>query len=250
MALNLNEFYFMGARGTTIRKRGTGQRECYIKNLVKINIDDSVAENFIRGGFGNEKLDVIYGDREASLTGATATYNPDLIKVMSKSELTEKAKDLSYTQDLEVANGKFSLKYTPKVGTTPQVWALNSLGEETKLTLGTATSGQFAITGKDITCEGTVKNIRVTYDIAETVDTIEFKEVASEAYDITTTLVCKKIGTSQIVECLLEVPNGTVTPTFNFDVSNDGSVPEVVELKINMLKDPVKNYPYAFNFIR
>ena len=249
MAINLNDFYFLGARGTTIRKRGTRERVCYIKNLVKINIDDSIAEDFIRGGFGNEKIDTIYGDRDASMTGSTATYNPDLIKVMSKSELVSKTKTLGYTEDLAISNGKFTLKEAPKVGTTPQVWSVDALGIEAKLTLGTATANQFAITGKDITCAAGVNNIRVTYDFEKATDTIEFKEVTSEAYDITTTLVCKKIGTSEVVECLLEVPNGTITPTFTFEVSNDGSVPAPVELKISMLKDPVKNYPYAFNFI-
>lgn len=249
MAINLNDFYFLGARGTTIRKRGTRERVCYIKNLVKVNVDDSIAEDFIRGGFGHEKIDTIYGDRDASMTGSTATYNPDLIKVMSKSELASKTKTLGYTEDLAISNGKFTLKETPKVGTTPQVWAVDQLGLETKLTLGTATSGQFAITAKDITCAAGVVNIRACYDFEKAIDTIEFTEVTSESYDISTTLVCKKIGTSEVVECLLEVPNGTITPTFTFEVSNDGSVPAPVELKINMLKDPVKNYPYAFNFI-
>ncbi|MGL6175135.1 MAG: hypothetical protein ACRC1P_11070 [Cellulosilyticaceae bacterium] len=246
---NLESFAFIGVKNLVFKNKQTGRVECNLKHMVNINIEDSMAEDFLRGAYGNEKLLTIFGDRDSKLTGSTATQTTDLIKVMSNSEIATKMKDIQQVEDISLVGGKFTLKLNPVSGAAMDVYAIGSDGKSTRLTLGAAaTDGQYAITGKDITCNSSVKRVRVFYMANEEVETIEIKDITPKNWDINGLLVAKEIETGKLFTCVLEVPNGSVTPNFSMGAENKGGAPAPVDLTINMMKDEGKGYPYALNF--
>lgn len=254
MSNKLESFAFIGVKGATFKDKNTGAVACYLKHLVRIGIDDTLAEDFLKGGLGMEKLLTVYGDRDSKLTGSTATQTTDLIKIMSNSEIKTVTKAIDQVEEPTLTGGKFTLKLEALTGTTVEVWAIGTNGKSTKLTLGNPTTNatEFSVevvSGKSVvTCHSTVKRCRVFYVANEEVQAIEINEITPKNWDFSGDLIAKEIETGDLYICNIKAPNTSVTPNFSTASENSASAPAAVEISVNMMKSEGHGYVYALNF--
>lgn len=247
---NLSSFAFLGVKDFVISDKMTGEVACNLKHLVSLNLEDTMSEDFLRGGYGNSKLLTVYGDRSTVLTGSTATQTTALMKIMSNSTTETKTKELQQVEEPTLSGGKFSLKLMPVSGAAITVCALDSFGKELKLTAGSPTNPkEYSIVGKDITANSSVKAIRVYYIAQQEAECIEVKDITPKTWSGTGLLIAKEVETGKLFKALLECPNMSITPNFSMSAANDGQVPAAVELTINLMMDNGKGYPYSISFV-
>lgn len=251
---NIESFAFLGIRGLAFKDRESGDVECYLKHLVNVQISDGLQSDFLRGGMNNEKLLVVYGDRDSKLTASTATQTTELIKIMSNSDSVEKIKTVDQIEEIGVSGGKFTLKLEAKAGEAMTIYSIAKNGKSSKLTLGSPSTnqGEYSVTtsnGKTvITCHASVIKIRAHYASDEQVTAIEVKDITPKNWCLSCDLVAKEVETGKLYICSLEVPNASVTPNFAMSAENTSGAPAAVDLEIEMLKDEGKGFVYSLNF--
>ena len=249
----LGSFALIGIKDLVAKDRTTKAVEAKLSHLVNINISDELSTDYLRGGYTNPKLLTIYGDRDTTLTATSATMSTDLLKILTNSTTQVKTKSEQMVEDLEISGGKFTISATPTVGVTPTIFAIDQFGKEIKpaLVVGTPSSNEtdYSILGKDITCHSSVKKIRAYYETEVEVETIEIADVTPKNFEFSGLAVAKEIESGKLYKVWIEIPNGSITPSYSIGAKNEASAPDSVELTIDCLKDTSRGYPIAISFL-
>ena len=248
----LGSFALIGIKDLVVKDRATKAIEAKFSHLVNINIADELSTDYLRGGYTNPKLLTIYGDRDTTLTATSATMSTDLLKILTNSSTEVKTKSEQMVEDLDVKDGKFTIQYEVTSGVAPTIFALDKFGKEIKpaLEVGSpVTEGKYSITGKDITCHESVTKIRVYYESMVEVETIEIADVTPKNFEFAGLAVAKEIESGKLYKVWIEIPNGSITPSYNIGAKNEASAPDSVELTIDCLLDTSKGYPIAISFL-
>ena len=249
----LGSFALIGIKDLVVKDRTTKAVEAKFSHLVNINIADELSTDYLRGGYSNPKLLTIYGDRNTTLTATSATMSTELLKILTNSETVVKTKSEQMVEEPELKGGKFSITKEVTSGVAPTIFALDQFGKEIKpaLTVGTPLSnpGDYSISGKDITCHSSVTRVRVYYESMVEVETIEVTDVTPKNFEFAGLAVAKEIESGKLYRVWIEIPNGSITPSYNIGAKNEASAPDSVELTIDCLQDTSKGYPIAISFL-
>ena len=249
----LASFAFIGIKDFVIRDKTTHAVACTLKHMVGLDIEDTTAQDFLKGGLGMDKLLTLYGSRDCKLTGQTATQTTDLIKVMSNTSMVIKTKPQQQIEEPLLIGGKFTLNLVPSAGISPTIYKIDANGKEVKpaLVVGSPTTKEtdYSIANtKEITCHTSVTKIRVYYDSDIEVETLEMAENVSKNWEGSGLLLVKEIETGALYNAWLDCPNMSVQPSFKLSVANSESAPSPIDLTIDLMKDTAKGYPYAISF--
>lgn len=249
----LGSFALIGIKDLVVKDRTTKAVEAKFSHLVNINIADELSTDYLRGGYTNPKLLTIYGDRDTTLTATSATMSTDLLKILTNSNTQVKTKSEQMVEDLELSGGGFTISADVTSGVAPTIFALDQFGKEIKpaLKVGTPGSneGDYSISGKKITCHSSVTKIRAYYETMVEVETIEIADVTPKNFEFAGLAVAKEIESGKLYRVWIEIPNGSITPSYNIGAKNEASAPDSVELTIDCLKDTSKGYPIAISFL-
>lgn len=248
----LGSFALVGIKDLIAKDRSTKLPVAKFSHLVNINISDELSADYLRGGYTNPKLLTIYGDRNTTLTATSATMSTDLLKVLTNSQVEVKTKKQQMVEEPELKMSKFNITKQVAGGTTPTIYKLDEFGKEVHpaLTAGEATNeGEYSISTTQISCHTSVKRIRVYYETEVEVETIEIKDVTPKNYEFAGIAVAKEIESGKLYRVWIEIPNGSITPSYNIGAKNEATAPDSVELTIDCLQDNAKGYPIALSFL-
>ena len=249
----LGSFALIGIKDLVVKDRTSKAVEAKFSHLVNINIADELSTDYLRGGYTNPKLLTIYGDRDTTLTATSATMSTDLLRILTNSDAEVKTKSEQMVEDLELKGGTFTISEEITSGVAPTIFALDQFGKEIKpaLKVGTPTTnqGDYSIAGKVITCHSSVTKIRAYYETMVEVETIEIADVTPKNFEFAGLAVAKEIESGKLYKVWIEIPNGSITPSYNIGAKNEASAPDAVDLTIDCLLDTSKGYPIAISFL-
>lgn len=250
----VQSFVYLGIKDFLIRDRETKKEVCKLKHLVNINLSDETSQEFLRGGYKNPKLLVLYGDRNCQLTASTSTQSADLIKVMFNNDTVTKTKSLPVVETLNLADGTFALSKTPSTGVPITVFKVDAnTGKELKpaLVVGTPVSNptDYSILTNKITCHSTVKKIVVSYNADVEVESLEMADGTPKNWEACGILYAKEIETGNIYKAWLELPNISFLPKNTISAKNESGTPDAVEFTVDLMNG-ADGYPYALDFQR
>lgn len=248
--MKLESFAFIGIKNLVIKDRETHATKCLLPHLVNLSLNDETARDYLRGGLGNPKLLTVFGDRDTTLTGTTATMTADLMSVMTSNDVETATKPVQVVETLEGTSGAFTLTQQPST-TNPAitVWKVDDVGKSELLTKGDAVSeGVYTITDKAIATEATVARIKVAYMVDKEVQGIAGKDFVAKTYEANGILLVQEIESDKIFTVDLELPRITVAPSYSLSAKNESGAPDTVELTIDLLKDDNKGYSYYLAF--
>lgn len=245
----ISSYAYIGIKNLIFKNKQTGEVVTNVKHLVDLNLTDQMQEDFLKGGYGMNKLLSVYSGRDTKLDGTTATQTTGLNKIMSNNDIVLKTKPDQQVEDLAISGGKFTLKLDPSAGEAITVYSIDNIGKETKLTLGAASNPlEYTITGKIITCHTSVTKIRVFYMSDVAVESLEIKDITPKNWSAVGILVAKEIESGKLFKCTLDMPNVSVAPNFNSSFKNSEGAPDPVSISISLMMDEGKGYVYSMNF--
>lgn len=248
--MKLESFAFIGIKNLVIKDRETHATKCLLPHLVNLSLNDETARDYLRGGLGNPKLLTVFGDRDTTLTGTTATMTADLMSVMTSNDVETATKPVQVVETLEGTSGAFTLTQVPST-TNPAitVWKVDDVGKSELLTKGDAVAeGVYTITAQAIETEATVTRIKVAYMVDKEVQGIAGKDFVAKTYEANGILLVQEIESDKIFTVDLELPRITVAPSYSLSAKNESGAPDTVELTIDLLKDDNKGYSYYLAF--
>lgn len=248
--MKLESFAFIGIKNLVIKDRETHATKCLLPHLVNLSLNDETARDYLRGGLGNPKLLTVFGDRDTTLTGTTATMTADLMSVMTSNDVETATKPVQVVETLEGTSGAFTLTQEPSTTNTAiTVWKVDDVGKSELLTKGESVSeGVYTITAKAIATEETVTRIKVAYMVDKEVQGIAGKDFVAKTYEANGILLVQEIESDKIFTVDLELPRITVAPSYSLSAKNESGAPDTVELTIDLLKDDNKGYSYYLAF--
>lgn len=248
--MKLESFAFIGIKNLVIKDRETHATKCLLPHLVNLSLNDETARDYLRGGLGNPKLLTVFGDRDTTLTGTTATMTADLMSVMTSNDVETATKPVQVVETLEGTSGAFTLTQEPSTTNTAiTVWKVDDVGKSELLTKGDAVEeGKYTITAKAIATEETVTRIKVAYMVDKEVQGIAGKDFVAKTYEANGILLVQEIESDKIFTVDLELPRITVAPSYSLSAKNESGAPDTVELTIDLLKDDNKGYSYYLAF--
>ena len=248
--MKLESFAFIGIKNLVIKDRETHATKCLLPHLVNLSLNDETARDYLRGGLGNPKLLTVFGDRDTTLTGTTATMTADLMSVMTSNDVETATKAVQVVETLEGTSGAFTLTQVPST-TNPAitVWKVDDVGKSELLTKGDAVEeGKYTVTAQAIETEATVTRIKVAYMVDKEVQGIAGKDFVAKTYEANGILLVQEIESDKIFTVDLELPRITVAPSYSLSAKNESGAPDTVELTIDLLKDDNKGYSYYLAF--
>ena len=248
--MKLESFAFIGIKNLVIKDRETHATKCLLPHLVNLSLNDETARDYLRGGLGNPKLLTVFGDRDTTLTGTTATMTADLMSVMTSNDVETATKPVQVVETLEGTSGAFTLTQEPSTtNPTITVWKVDDVGKSELLTKGDAVAeGVYTITAQAIETETTVTRIKVAYMVDKEVQGIAGKDFVAKTYEANGILLVQEIESDKIFTVDLELPRITVAPSYSLSAKNESGAPDTVELTIDLLKDDNKGYSYYLAF--
>ena len=248
--MKLESFAFIGIKNLVIKDRETHATKCLLPHLVNLSLNDETARDYLRGGLGNPKLLTVFGDRDTTLTGTTATMTADLMSVMTSNDVETATKPVQVVETLEGTLGAFTLTQEPSTtNPTITVWKVDDVGKSELLTKGDAVAeGVYTITAQAIATEETVTRIKVAYMVDKEVQGIAGKDFVAKTYEANGILLVQEIESDKIFTVDLELPRITVAPSYSLSAKNESGAPDTVELTIDLLKDDNKGYSYYLAF--
>lgn len=131
----------------------TGKPITYLTNLKTSGIENSAETVYARGGTGNAKIVGFSSNREANIALENAVFTNEVIAMMTGNALVEGAQNIYKRDEKAVASNATALSKTP-VGDLIALYELNadgSHGQEFTKTASTLATGEYDITGKDVT---------------------------------------------------------------------------------------------------
>lgn len=248
--MKLESFAFIGIKNLVIKDRETHATKCLLPHLVNLSLNDETARDYLRGGLGNPKLLTVFGDRDTTLTGTTATMTADLMSVMTSNDVETATKPVQVVETLEGTSGAFTLTQEPSA-TNPAitVWSVDDVGKSELLTKGDAVEeGKYTVTAQAIATEATVTRIKVAYMVDKEVQGIAGRDFVAKTYEANGILLVQEIESDKIFTVDLELPRITVAPSYSLSAKNESGAPDTVELTIDLLKDDNKGYSYYLAF--
>lgn len=248
--MKLESFAFIGIKNLVIKDRETHTTKCLLPHLVNLSLNDETARDYLRGGLGNPKLLTVFGDRDTTLTGTTATMTADLMSVMTSNDVETATKPVQVVETLEGTSGAFTLTQEPSA-TNPAitVWSVDDVGKSELLTKGDAVEeGKYTVTAQAIATEATVTRIKVAYMVDKEVQGIAGRDFVAKTYEANGILLVQEIESDKIFTVDLELPRITVAPSYSLSAKNESGAPDTVELTIDLLKDDNKGYSYYLAF--
>lgn len=248
--MKLESFAFIGIKNFVIKDRETHATKCLLPHLVNLSLNDETARDYLRGGLGNPKLLTVFGDRDTTLTGTTATMTADLMSVMTSNDVETATKPVQVVETLEGTSGAFTLTQEPSA-TNPAitVWSVDDVGKSELLTKGDAVEeGKYTVTAQAIATEATVTRIKVAYMVDKEVQGIAGRDFVAKTYEANGILLVQEIESDKIFTVDLELPRITVAPSYSLSAKNESGAPDTVELTIDLLKDDNKGYSYYLAF--
>lgn len=248
--MKLESFAFIGIKNLVIKDRETHATKCLLPHLVNLSLNDETARDYLRGGLGNPKLLTVFGDRDTTLTGTTATMTADLMSVMTSNDVETATKPVQVVETLEGTSGAFTLTQEPST-TNPAitVWSVDDVGKSELLTKGDAVEeGKYTVTAQAIATEATVTRIKVAYMVDKEVQGIAGRDFVAKTYEANGILLVQEIESDKIFTVDLELPRITVAPSYSLSAKNESGAPDTVELTIDLLKDDNKGYSYYLAF--
>lgn len=248
--MKLESFAFIGIKNLVIKDRETHGTKCLLPHLVNLSLNDETARDYLRGGLGNPKLLTVFGDRDTTLTGTTATMTADLMSVMTSNDVETATKPVQVVETLEGTSGAFTLTQEPSA-TNPAitVWSVDDVGKSELLTKGDAVEeGKYTVTAQAIATEATVTRIKVAYMVDKEVQGIAGRDFVAKTYEANGILLVQEIESDKIFTVDLELPRITVAPSYSLSAKNESGAPDTVELTIDLLKDDNKGYSYYLAF--
>lgn len=245
----IQDFAFIGVKNLYVMDKKTRETVVELPYLVGFNLSDNQPIEYLRGGFERLKLLPFKGDRETSVTVTTATACPELLKLQLNTEFEEVEQNFKTEENVTGAEGSFTLGETPATGEPIDVWAVDSQGKKTKLTVAkTVAEGSCAISGNTITTETSVTKIRVLYYVTKTAQVLKAKDVDTKTYEVSAAVVAQEVGTGDMYLVQVDIPSAVFQLNNQLDASNEGGVPDNVEFTIDMLADATKDYVYMISF--
>lgn len=247
---NIGNFAFIGVENLIVRDKKTRDVLAEMPYLVNLTLSDSQPIEYLRGGFERLKLLPFKGDRETSLTVSTATSCPQLLELQMNTKFEEDTFLFSKIKNLSGTDGSFTLPESPAENATITVWAIDDVGHTTMLTKGaSATAGTYTISGTTITCEASVKNIRVVYEVSNEAQVLKAKNVDTKVFEVNAMVVAQEVGTGAMYYVQIDIPSAVFQLNTEMAASNEGGVPDNVEFTIDMLADSTKDYVYKMSFV-
>ena len=241
----------MGATGAEAFDIETGALKCTVDYMVDFSLDDQTEVQYIRGDYGFLKLLPIMGERNVTINVGNASNSVGLLELMSNNKAKSGSRIIPQEAYVaEIKANKVTLPKVPATGEKIEVWKLNAYGvRDTKMELvetPTPTSGQFKISGKDLTfAEEETGSVEVFYSSEELlVTTIAPEEMRPQASKIVIHLLLQSIETKKYHTATMLIHNGTINPSFSLKASNSGEVPESVPLAIEALATKLHKAPY------
>lgn len=228
-----------------------------LETIKTAQMDFSGETVYSRGGFGNPKLVGFSGNKEGKLALQDALFDAHAIAMITGNELKTAAKDIDVNDKLKVTSSKVTLSKTPK-GAISSIYTLNPDGTNgDEFTLGTPATNakEFSILGKVITFHTSVvndTNVRVYYTVT-TSATAKTMSVTSDAFGGTFKLVGKVLVRDSFdgkdYPAMITIPRAKFEDAFSLGLSVD-SDPAVLDLPIEMLKDPIENELWTMTIYR
>jgi len=252
--MGISSYVYRGIKNLIIYDKVTNEAKCNIEHAVDVTLNDAMAEDHLRGGFGLPKILTVYGERDCSLTLTTATMSPELQSTISGNSFVVKTKSIEKIEDIDISGGKFTLSETITSGRTPTIHKIDVgtgkvITPALKLGSPTTNSEDYSIVGKDITCHSSVIRIRVFYSTDKVVESSEAKTSIPRTYRAAGLAIIEEIATGILYMAELELANISIQPTNSIIIKNSSSAPDVITLNISVLMDNAKGYPYALNLI-
>lgn len=111
------------------------------------------------------------------------------------------------------------------------------------------TGFEYSIDGRTITCNASITKIRVYYESLVEVETLEIADIVPKSFAFSGLAVAKEIESQKLYKVWIEIPNGSISPSYNISAKNEASAPDSIELTIECLQDTTKGYPIAISFL-
>jgi hypothetical protein len=242
-----NRWAIRDAGIATFYSLATGKPVTTLRTLKTSGLETTGETVYSRGGRGNPKLIGFSSNREAKLTLQDAVFDNKALAMLTGNNLVEGATGVVFIDTLTVNANAAALSKTP-IGSLTGVYELNAdgtLGDEVKLAAGTAASGEYSLTGKNlsffsgefadgqklaayysVTTDATAKSLKVTSDAFGKTFKVVLDCVVRDEYS-------KEDYAAQIT-----VPNAKFEDAFNLAMAAEGD-PAVLDLKLEVLKDPL-----------
>lgn len=254
IANKIQNFAFVGIKDLLVYSRETGALIADIDKLVNISLTDNLQVDYLRAGYGNQKIMSIFGDRECQLSASVGTMSMELIEIMTGSPSLVKTKSMDEVEVLDIISNKVTLKEIPSSSAVITVYKLDQYGKSIKPALEKVSSApidnQFAVSSKDVTFKtGTSGKVKVVYKYDKEIETVEAKDIKPRSYKMTGMCVVREIESGKLYKGQIEIPNGSIVPNTSIGAKNDAGVPDAIDLQIDMMVDALLQYPYALNFI-
>lgn len=217
-----------------------------IKYLTDISLSDELASDFLRGGYNNPKLLTIYGDRETTFTGNSATMSTELLSIMTSTKAITKTVEEDFVEDIALAGGKLTLQETP-IPAYLTIFPLDANGKKgEKLASSDYTIADKAITIK-APASGVVKYV-VYYRANVQVQSMEVADTTPKVYEASALMVVQEVETKETYTAWIRIPSASIQPKYSIAGKNEASAPDPVEVVIDCLMDSAFGYPYAIDF--
>ena len=235
-----------GVKNLVFRDRSTKAVVGDIKFLVDVSLSDELASDFLRGGYNNPKLLTIYGDRETTFTGSSATISPELLKIMTSTEIINKEVEEDFVEELVHASNVLTLSQTP-IKAYLEVYPIDEHGKKgNKLTDTT----DYTLATNKITIKAPTTSKYVVYYRANvTVSSMETKDVTPKTYDASALVVFTEIESKELKQGWIRIPCASVQPKYSIAGKNEASAPDPIEITIDCLMDSVYGFPYAIDIM-
>lgn len=111
------------------------------------------------------------------------------------------------------------------------------------------TGFEYSIDGRTITCDASITKIRVYYESLVEVETLEIADIVPKSFAFSGLAVAKEIESQKLYKVWIEIPNGSISPSYNISAKNEASAPDSIELTIECLQDTTKGFPIAISFL-
>ena len=246
MQTHLGNLTIAGIKNLVFRSKRTKEVVGDIKYLININLSDELSKDFLRGGIDNPKLLTIFGDREATFTGETATISQDLIRILTSTESVVKEVEQDFVENYYVDGGanKITLQRVPNQDYL-EVYSLTANGERVK-------RESVTVNDKVITLSETpdlTSPYAVYYRANVEVLSNEVKDIAPNVYDLSALIVFKELETKKVRAGWLRIPSASVQPKYVLTGKNEASASEPVELTIDCLNDTQLGFSYSIDWL-
>lgn len=242
-----NRFAIRDAGIATFYDLVTGKAICTLTTLKTSGLNTTGETVSARGGRGNPKIVNFSGNRETTITMEDAIFDNSALFMLTGNVLETGTKNIAYQEVVTVASNTATLSKTP-VGALTTVYEVNpdgTNGVEIKPSEGVVATGEYSISGKDLTFfDGDFedgKKIRVYYTVT-TDATAKTIRVTSDKFGGTFKCILDVLVrdefTKKDFQAQVVVPNGKFSDSFDIALSADGD-PATLNLELECLKDPL-----------